>query len=210
MKLAGGVDAIRFLNLYIFLTSRAPTAGSEGSTVDHLGLQVANLAATLGRLREAGYATVTNAAGVAAPAALHHVHFFTNHAGDMKAWYQNVFGERIPGLGLLFQSTPGPTAAPLVTKTLLLVTVSNVTPAGEPYTAPWSKWVNADGPHKLLYVLDKRDGRPLHVVSLEGATRASGGAPITYLHQGTQYIVVAAGAVEQSELIALALGGSPR
>lgn len=95
-------------------------------------------------------------------------------------------------------------AAPLVTKGLLFVAVTNLTPAGEPQPAPWSKWVHPDGIRKVLYVFDKRDGRPVHVVSLDSPA-ASAAAPMTFLHQGKQYLVIASGAGEQAELIALAL-----
>ena len=40
-------------------------------------------------------------------------------------------------------------------------------------------------------------------------SNVSGGAPMTYLYQGKQFIVVAAGGGENCELIAFALPGAP-
>ena len=55
---------------------------------------------------------------------------------------------------------------------------------------------------KRVYVFDKRIGDPLRTIDLDGASVA---APMTYLHAGTQYIVMAAGGNEALELVALAL-----
>lgn len=59
VKLGGDVAAIRFPNVYVMVTAKAPTGPSKGSTVDHLGLQVRDLRAAVDSLRAAGYAMVT-------------------------------------------------------------------------------------------------------------------------------------------------------
>lgn len=96
-------------------------------------------------------------------------------------------------------------AAPLVTKSLLFVAVTNLFVYGQPQPQPWSKHTDPDASEKLMYVFDKQTGAPLHVVKLAGTKNVSGAAPMTYLHNGKQYIVVATGGAEQCELIAFAL-----
>ena len=153
VKLGGGVDAIRFPNVYIMVAAKAPTGGSKGSTMDHLGLQVTDLAALLAKVRAAGYPVVTEAElpagikgemkdgiftiaqanlkiafvmgpegsklelletpGLAWPVALHHLHFAALDVAPVKAWYDKVFGAKIPGVSLLFQASG---AAPVPSK----------------------------------------------------------------------------------------------
>ena len=96
-------------------------------------------------------------------------------------------------------------AAPLVTKSLLFVAVTNLFVYGQPQPQPWSKHTDPDASEKLMYVFDKQTGAPLHVVKLPGVKNVSGAAPMTYLQNGKQYIVVATGGAEQCELIAFAL-----
>jgi quinoprotein glucose dehydrogenase len=55
---------------------------------------------------------------------------------------------------------------------------------------------------KLIYVFDKPTGKLLHAIELEGSSVA---APMTYLHGGKQYVVVATGLGLSSELVALSL-----
>ncbi len=152
VKLGGGVEAVRLPNVYIMFVKKAPTAGSKGSTVDHLGLQVPDLRATVNTLRAAGYPIVTEAEmpagvkgelrdgifvipagktavafvmgpegtkleiletpGMALPISLHHIHFLAQDTGQVKAWYDKVFGAKLPGVSLLYlasTSTPAPT-----------------------------------------------------------------------------------------------------
>src|SRR5207245_2791605 len=66
----------------------------------------------------------------------------------------------------------------LVTKTLLFVSAR---PLG-------TKWDDADAVRKLLYVFDKRSGALVRVIEMDGLAAAP---PMTYLHGGKQYIVVA-------------------
>ena len=52
-------EVIRIPNVWIFLRSQTPTAGSKGSTVDHLSLSVPDLQATLNKVRANGFRVAT-------------------------------------------------------------------------------------------------------------------------------------------------------
>ena len=53
------VQIFKFPNALIFLTERAPSAGTIGSTVNHVGFWVPDARATLASLRAAGYPLIT-------------------------------------------------------------------------------------------------------------------------------------------------------
>jgi quinoprotein glucose dehydrogenase len=93
-------------------------------------------------------------------------------------------------------------ASVLVTKTLLFVNVSRLANNGLPQPPAWVKWADPDADRTLMYVFDKATGKLLHDVKLDGMSAA---APMTYLHNGNQYIVVAVGGGRSSELVALRL-----
>ena len=80
----------------------------------------------------------------------------------------------------------------LVTKTVLVVSAR----------AAGSKWGDADAMRKLLYVFDKASGTLLRAIEMDGLAAS---APMTYLHQGKQYVVTAVGSGPSSELLALSL-----
>jgi len=50
---------VKFPNVIIVFTQRAPTGGSKGTTVNHVGFNVANLRATLDKVKAAGYPIIT-------------------------------------------------------------------------------------------------------------------------------------------------------
>jgi len=52
-------EVIRIANVWIFFRMQAPTAGSKGSTEDHIGLSVPNLQATLDKVRANGFRVAT-------------------------------------------------------------------------------------------------------------------------------------------------------
>ena len=52
-------DVVRIPNVWIFLRAQAPTAGSKGSTADHIGFSVPNLQATLDKVKANGFRVVT-------------------------------------------------------------------------------------------------------------------------------------------------------
>lgn len=97
-------------------------------------------------------------------------------------------------------------ASVLVTKTLLFVTVTHLQWNGAPGPPPWAKWGDPDAEKKLMYVFDKQSGTLLRAIELDGASAA---APMTYLHHGRQFIVVATGGGQTSELVALSLSNAP-
>ena len=92
----------------------------------------------------------------------------------------------------------------LVTKTLVFATVwRRDRGSGEaPIVPMWDPWGDPDAGRKLVYVFDKQTGELLREIELSGHTAA---APMSYLHEGRQYIAVATGANDEVELVALAL-----
>jgi glucose dehydrogenase len=88
-------------------------------------------------------------------------------------------------------------AAPLVTKSLLFIADGAPRMVGMP-SEGWD-WAGGSG----FRAFDKKTGDVVWQMELShGAT----GAPMTYLHEGRQYIVLPLGGVDQkSELVALAL-----
>ena len=92
----------------------------------------------------------------------------------------------------------------LVTKTLLFVTVTNLQWNGAPAPPAWAQWGDPDADQKVMYVFDKQAGDLLRVIKLDGQSAA---APMTYLHGGKQYVVVAVGGGQTSELVALGPSG---
>jgi quinoprotein glucose dehydrogenase len=94
-------------------------------------------------------------------------------------------------------------ASVLVTKTLLFVTVSGLHSRGVPERAPWAQWADPADARNLLSVFDKTSGALLRTIELDGLSAA---APMTYLHQGRQYLIVATGGGPTSELVALTIG----
>lgn len=96
-------------------------------------------------------------------------------------------------------------AAPLVTKSLLFVGVTYTFVTGQPQPPPWEKWNDPGFLRKLVYVFDKKTGGIVHVLEGDGLSTA---APMTYMHQGRQYLVVATGNGEDSALVAYTLNGA--
>jgi quinoprotein glucose dehydrogenase len=80
-----------------------------------------------------------------------------------------------------------------LTRTLLFV---GVIPQG---ALPGS---DPDVARKLIYVFDKTTGALLRAVDMDGFSAA---APMTYMHRGRQYVVVATGSGPNTELVALSL-----
>lgn len=87
-------------------------------------------------------------------------------------------------------------ASPLVTKSLLFIGEGKNGPGGPSRIPAW-------GGGKMFRALDKKTGEVLWQMKLPGGTS---GAPITYMVDGRQYIVVAVGWTDMpAEYIALAL-----
>ena len=113
-------------------------------------------------------------------------HRWTAPVGDGPRDHPLLKGLNVPPLGERLQMI-----SVLVTRTLVFV---SVIPTAQP--------AETESRRKLLYVFDKTSGAPLHTIELDAFSAA---APMTYLHGGKQYIVVAAGMGPNSELIALSL-----
>ena len=94
-----------------------------------------------------------------------------------------------PPLGDLVMTT-----SVLVTKTLVFGTV----------TKPRSpdRWGDPDVDRQLMFAFDKADGALLRTFKLDGRSAA---APMTYLHDGRQYVAVAVGSADTAELVAFSL-----
>ena len=88
----------------------------------------------------------------------------------------------------------------LVTRTLLFVSVTYMTTPGGLEIPAWAEWADADMLRQLIFVLDKVTGDLVHIVRLDGNGAAQ---PMTYLHEGRQYIAVAVGGAGDAELVAL-------
>lgn len=56
---AGPLQMVKFPNVIIVFTQRAPTGGSKGTTVNHVGFQVPSVRKMLERIKSAGYSVVT-------------------------------------------------------------------------------------------------------------------------------------------------------
>jgi len=79
----------------------------------------------------------------------------------------------------------------LVTKTLVIASAIPIAASSA-----------SEATRRLLFVFDKQTGAPVHTVELDAFSAAS---PMTYMHRGKQYIVVATGSGPNSELVALSL-----
>jgi catechol 2,3-dioxygenase-like lactoylglutathione lyase family enzyme len=58
---ASPAEIIRFPNVLVFMTSRAPSGGTKGTTVNHVGFGVPNIRQTVDKVKAAGYPMVTRA-----------------------------------------------------------------------------------------------------------------------------------------------------
>jgi quinoprotein glucose dehydrogenase len=94
----------------------------------------------------------------------------------------------------------------LVTKTLVFVNAQRLESLGRYVPPPWKEWGDPDMDRKLLYVFDKQSGKVLREIELDGLSAA---VPMTYVVGGKQYIAVATGGGETSEVVALSLQDSP-
>lgn len=56
---AGPIEMVKFPNTYIVFTQRAPTGGSKGTTVNHIGFWVPSVRKMLDKVKAAGYPIVT-------------------------------------------------------------------------------------------------------------------------------------------------------
>jgi catechol 2,3-dioxygenase-like lactoylglutathione lyase family enzyme len=58
---AGTTDVVKFPNVLVFLRQQKPTAGTKGTTVNHVGFAVPNIRQFVDKVKAAGYPIVTRA-----------------------------------------------------------------------------------------------------------------------------------------------------
>lgn len=93
-------------------------------------------------------------------------------------------------------------ASPLVTKTMLFVSVTYTFVNGLPQPTAWEKWADPDFKKNVLYAMDKKTGKILKVFQADNLGAAG---PMTYLYKGKQYIAIATGNGPDCELVAYTL-----
>ncbi len=128
---------------YVLIQQAEQGAGTDGSTVGHIGLKVRDLKAALERLKKAGFEVpeagarqamfdgpdgvrieLIGDAALNGPVGLHHLHFYTPAPEETQAWYAKVFGAApgkrgpfdaadVPGVNLTFSKSD---AAPAPTR----------------------------------------------------------------------------------------------
>jgi len=59
ITLSSGTQAIRFPNVFILMRAQAPSGGSKGTTVNHIGFSVPDVKQTVEKVRAGGYRVVT-------------------------------------------------------------------------------------------------------------------------------------------------------
>ena len=94
----------------------------------------------------------------------------------------------------------------LATRTLIFVNAQRLDSLGRYTPPPWKEWGDPEMDRKLLYAFDKQSGALLREIQLDGLSAA---IPMTYMFGGKQYIVVATGGGEESEIVALTLPSAP-
>ena len=112
----GTLIAVRLNGLLIALSGREPTAGSQGSVMDHFGFKVRSMEKFLAKWRAAGYEVDSEFTGAEGQANAYvtmpdgarvelqedqmlpveisgyHIHFRTPEYEELLAWYTDVFG----------------------------------------------------------------------------------------------------------------------
>jgi catechol 2,3-dioxygenase-like lactoylglutathione lyase family enzyme len=57
---SSSAEVVSFPNVLVFLTERAPSGGTKGTVVNHVGFETVNIDAAVARLRDAGFPMVTS------------------------------------------------------------------------------------------------------------------------------------------------------
>jgi catechol 2,3-dioxygenase-like lactoylglutathione lyase family enzyme len=112
----GALQLIQFPGTFVMLRQAEPTAGTVGSTVNHVGFLVKSLEAWMPKWKAAGLKMEPNPqptrvyvvgpddvrveiiedATIDVPLKMHHVHFYLASPLDAQAWYAKTFGA-VPG-----------------------------------------------------------------------------------------------------------------
>lgn len=125
---AGPLELAMFPGVFIAVRKADPSAGTEGSVVNHLGFLVRDLAGTKAKLVAAGVPIIrempethqmfalfpsevrvefTEDAKLDVPIKHHHIHFASNQIEPMRAWYAKTF-DAVPGMRGRFQAADLP------------------------------------------------------------------------------------------------------
>jgi hypothetical protein len=75
---------------------------------------------------------------------------------------------------------------------------------GRPLVPTWAPYGDPDAGRKVLYAFDKSSGALLRAFDMDGWSAAS---PMTYMHNGKQFLVMAVGANEDAAIVAYGLPG---
>src|SRR5215470_12489874 len=128
-------EIIQFPNVLMFFRPmQAPTGGSIGTTVNHIGFSVPDLKPVVSKLKANGFKMITadsspttnlafalgpddvkvefvEVKSQKAPIQLHHIHFFGQMNTEMQAWYAKTFGATMlpanPGSAFVQDQLPG-------------------------------------------------------------------------------------------------------
>jgi len=125
----GTLELLRLPGVYIVINRAQPTAGSAGSTVDHIGLSVKDLNGIKGKLTamnidiQGTFAVLPDGVRVefleeqrqTLPVVMHHIHLSSQQSEVLRRWYVKAFGTTFNGNEINFQ-TAGGTTAPAPTR----------------------------------------------------------------------------------------------
>lgn len=118
----GTLDLLRLPGVYIIVGKARtdPSGGTDGSTVNHFGFLVKDMAATKAKLDAAGVAStpgtgtakqlmaqfpekivveLTEDTSLSTPVAMHHIHLATPDPEKLRGWYVDTFGGRAGARG---------------------------------------------------------------------------------------------------------------
>ena len=111
----GNIEVFKLPGVLVMLDKADRTGGTEGSVINHLGVKVRDLSATLAKLESAHIPIVsrtppqamilapdnirvelTEDTALAEPTVNHHIHFYATDVAAMQKWYATTFGA-VPG-----------------------------------------------------------------------------------------------------------------
>ncbi len=121
------IEGAKLPGVIVMFKPAAPSAGSEGSVVNHVGLKVKDLKAASEKLTAEHVAFEKNPNGrqimvtgpdalrvelsedaaMSVPFANHHIHFYTQSVLETQAWYAKTFGAK-PGKRAIFEAADLP------------------------------------------------------------------------------------------------------
>ncbi len=107
----GDIETFKLPGVLIMLRQADPSAGTEGSVINHIGLKVRDLSATLAKVEAAHIQVVshtppqamllapdgirvelTEDTAISQPVINHHIHFYATDVDAIGKWYADTFG----------------------------------------------------------------------------------------------------------------------